>query len=145
MPCNPRYAADFVKERRYSCSLTARAPQSSSSVSISTLDIALAGRNLHICRIDTTELGGLVVRQGVQADFAEVEAGSGVVDGEDVDGLAFVCDTVASTALQDALGFIDGCSKRGVSLPGGCSSRRCPGTRRCMGQEWRLVFASRAW
>lgn len=63
------------------------------------LQAAVAGRHLHVLRIDATKLLSLVVGQGIHGALCEVEARCGVVDGEHVDGLAVVGDAVAGAAL----------------------------------------------
>lgn len=49
--------------------------------------------------VDAAELGTLAVCEGVQGIETNVEASSGVVDGEDVDLLALVLEAVAATAV----------------------------------------------
>ena len=63
------------------------------------LQATLVGRNLGVGGVDATELGSLVVGQGIETLLVDVEARSSVVDGKDVDGLALVGDAVAGAAL----------------------------------------------
>ena len=63
------------------------------------LQTAVAHRDLRVLGVDATKLGSLVVGQGIKTLLVDVEAGGGVVDGEDVDGLAVVGQAVAGAAL----------------------------------------------
>jgi hypothetical protein len=54
---------------------------------------------LSVLGIDATESRSLAVREVVHGRLGEVEAVAGVVDSENVDGLAVVGHTVAGTAL----------------------------------------------
>lgn len=73
---------------------------SPSSSSTSRSEATVAGGNLGILSIDATKLRSLVVCELVHGGLGEVEASSGVIDGQNVDGLAVVGDSVAGTALS---------------------------------------------
>lgn len=63
------------------------------------LETAHVDANLSVLSIDATEGSSLAVGELVHGSLGEVEASAGVVNGEDVDGLAVVGDAVAGTAL----------------------------------------------
>jgi len=63
------------------------------------LQSTLVDSNLGILRVDAAKISGLVVGQIVHGGLGQVEAVVGVVNGQDVDGLAVVGDAVASAAL----------------------------------------------
>lgn len=76
------------------------------------LHAAFTGGDLGGGSIDTAELGGLAVGEGVHGVQGNVEATGGVVDGEDVDALAGVLELPAGAALGrvpagDGLGSAD--------------------------------------
>jgi hypothetical protein len=50
-------------------------------------------------RLDAAKRLSLTVGEVVHGRLGKVEAVGGVVDSEDVDGLAIVCDTIAGPAL----------------------------------------------
>lgn len=64
------------------------------------LQSTLVDSNLGILRVDAAKISGLVVGQIVHGGLGQVEAVVGVVNGQDVDGLAVVGDAVASAALS---------------------------------------------
>jgi hypothetical protein len=63
------------------------------------LETTVAGGYLSVLRIDATKLSSLAVGKLVHGGLGEVETSGSVVNGQDVDGLAVVCDAVAGTAL----------------------------------------------
>lgn len=63
-----------------------------------TLQTAVADRNLGRRGIDASQLDGLATRQGVHGVERNVEARGGVVDGQDVDGVAAVRELPAGAA-----------------------------------------------
>lgn len=91
----------LIKDRHYPCSLPI--PTFSVVHNHRELDLAVAVRNLHVLRIDTSELRSLVVRQSIHGALSKIEAGGSVVDGEDINRLPIVGDAVARAALQGSL------------------------------------------
>ena len=63
------------------------------------LKTAHVDADLSVLGVDATEGSSLAVGELVHGRLSEVEASAGVVNGEDVDGLAVVGDAVAGTAL----------------------------------------------
>lgn|SRR5690348_4368976 len=78
------------------------------SVSFSTVQCSLrlrseatvASSNLSVLGINATKLGSLAVGKLVHGGLGEVETSGSVVNSQNVDGLAVVCDAVAGTALS---------------------------------------------
>lgn len=64
------------------------------------LEATVAGSYLCILSIDTSKCSSLPVGKIVHSGLGEVESSSGVVNGQDVDRLSVVCDSVASAALR---------------------------------------------
>lgn len=64
------------------------------------LDLAVGLGNLDILRIDAAHLPGITVCQVIQGGLGDIESIGGVIDGEDIDGLAIVGQTVARAALR---------------------------------------------
>jgi hypothetical protein len=65
----------------------------------SSLQSAVAGSDLSVLGIDATESLSLAVREVVHGRLGEVKTVTSVVDSENIDSLAVVGHTVASTAL----------------------------------------------
>lgn len=63
------------------------------------LEATVAGGNLRILSIDASKLCSLTVGELIHGCLGEVEAIGSVVNCQDVDGLAIVCNAVAGTAL----------------------------------------------
>ncbi len=63
------------------------------------LKATVASSNLGILSIDTAESSRLAVGQLIHSPLGKVEAVGGVVNSQNVDCLAVVCDAVASAAL----------------------------------------------
>jgi hypothetical protein len=63
------------------------------------LEATVAGSHLCVLSIDASKLSSLAVGKIVHSGLGEVESSSGVVDGQDVDSLSVVCDSVACAAL----------------------------------------------
>lgn len=63
------------------------------------LQATVADRDLRILSLNTSELHSLTVGEVIHSSLREVEAGSRVVDSQNVDCLAVICYTVAGTAL----------------------------------------------
>lgn len=61
---------------------------------------AVGGSRLDDGGLNTAEGSGLAVGQLVHGGLGDVEAGGGVVDGQDVDGAATVAQLPASSALK---------------------------------------------
>lgn len=70
------------------------------------LDLALAGIDLDVLRIHASKGRGLVVCQSIHGCLGNVEAGCSVVDCENIDGVAPVCDGVAGAALKVVLSVL---------------------------------------
>lgn len=54
---------------------------------------------MRILCVNASELSSLTVCEVIHGSLGEVEASSSVINGQDVDSLAVVCDAVAGTAL----------------------------------------------
>ena len=67
-------------------------------------NVAVAVRNLHVLRINSSELFSIAIGQSIQRSLGDVEAVRGVVDRKDVDGLPIVGKGVAGATLQG--GFV---------------------------------------
>lgn len=67
------------------------------------LQAAVAERDLGRLGVNAAKGSSLAVGEVVQSGLGDVEAGSGVVDGKDVDGLAVVGQGVALLALCSSL------------------------------------------
>lgn len=63
------------------------------------LEAAVAVSHLRVLSIDASKLGSLAVGKVIHCSLGKVEAIGSVVDGQDVDSLAIVSDSVAGTAL----------------------------------------------
>lgn len=62
-------------------------------------EATVAGGDLRILSVDATESSRLTVRQIIHSRLGKVEAGGSVVNSQNIDGLAVVCDAVAGAAL----------------------------------------------
>lgn len=110
----------------------------------SNLQATVAHIDLSGSRIDAAQSNSLAVGKVVHGVQCDVEAGSGVVDGKNVDGLAVVAELPAGTALQV---MSDCVPTRDVDryIPGQSSSLTRRRRHRCKG-TWgrRPEFASRS-
>jgi hypothetical protein len=64
------------------------------------LEATVAGSYLGVLSINATELSSLAVGELVHGGLGEVETSCSVVNSQNVDSLAVVCDAVAGTALS---------------------------------------------
>ena len=92
--------ANARKDRRYAILICSSSPAPSIFFANSPLDLALAGINLDIRDVDPPKLHRLTIGQIVHCCLSDVEARRGMINCQDVDGLAVVCQAVASTALE---------------------------------------------
>lgn len=94
---------------------------------------AVRGGDLDGSGINTAEGGSLAVGQLVHGGLSEVEAGGGVVDGQDVDGASAVAELPASSALRPGVSWLF-ISTRSFSnrerVGGGVNSRSQSSSRR---------------
>lgn len=63
------------------------------------LEATVAGSYLCVLSLDASKLSSLPVGKVVHSGLGKVESIGGVVNGQDVDSLSVVCDSVASAAL----------------------------------------------
>ena len=66
------------------------------------LEATIAGSHLRILSLDASKLCSLAVGKLVHCGFGKVEAISSVINGQDIDSLAVVGDSVAGAALRNA-------------------------------------------
>lgn len=86
----------------FSASLTTR---NSKPATTSLWQAAVGGSDLDSGGLNTAEGSSLAVGQLVHGGLGDVEAGGGVVDGQDVDGAATVAQLPASSALRGQVSF----------------------------------------
>ena len=98
-----RYAILRSNNRHYCVLSVANSHLSNCITRTRSLQSAVTDGNLGVLCVDASECLSLAVGKLVHSLLGEVEAVGGVVNGKNVDGLAVVCDAVASTALMNVI------------------------------------------